>query len=44
MGFHLRIPDTFISMQLSPSPGDEVLDNDQGVDLRALEPGEGERT
>jgi len=43
IGFHLRIPDTFISMQVSLSPGDKFLDRDQGIELRALEPGEGER-
>jgi len=30
-------------MQVSLSPGDKLLDRDQGIELRALEPGEGER-
>ena len=42
LAFLLRVPDTFLSMQLTPSPGDEMLEPDQGLLLRALAPGEGE--
>ena len=43
MAFQLRIPDPFLSMQMTPSPGDQLLAQQEGLMLKALAPGQGKK-